>query len=150
MATGATYGKLHLLATDAKLGFVHDAVLQLAERYEWSLQAWAVLSNHCHFLAVAADEPRSLAALIRHLHSDTARKLNRLNSAQGRRVWYQHWEQRITPETSCLARLNYVHCSPVRHAVVPEATMYRWCSARWFELNTDPSFAATVWSFKTD
>ncbi|MFO8008230.1 MAG: hypothetical protein R6V05_10890 [Candidatus Brocadiia bacterium] len=150
MVTAGTCGRRHLLATNARLQLVHDALLQLAERYGWSLQAWAVLSNHYHFVAVAPDEPGSLAAFVRHLHSDTARKLNRLDSVQGRRVWYQYWDQRITYAISYLARLKYVHYNAVKHGVVPEAMMYRWCSARWFELNAQRSFVETVRSFKTD
>ncbi len=150
MVTGATYKKEPLLAADARLQLVHDALLQLAERYQWSLEAWAVLSNHYHFVAVAPEEPGSLAAFIRHLHSDTARELNRLDSEQGRRVWYQYWEQRITHETSYLARLNYVHHNPVKHGVVRDATTYKWCSARWFKANAEASFVETVRSFETD
>jgi putative transposase len=150
MVTGATYGKKPLLSTDARLQLVHDALLQLAERYAWSLEAWAVLSNHYHFVAVAPEETDSLPAFIRHLHSHTARELNRRDGAEGRRAWYQYWDQRITHETSYLARLNYVHYNAVKHGVVRDATTYRWCSARWFELNAEPSFVQTVRSFRTD
>jgi putative transposase len=138
MVTGAVYQKKSLLKDDRRLALVHDSLLELADHYGWSLQAWAVLANHYHFVATAQEGADTLAALIRHLHSVTARELNRLDSTEGRRVWFQYWDTRISYETSYLARLKYVHHNPAKHGLVGEATQYRWCSARWFEMNAPP------------
>ena len=150
MVTAGTYRKRPLLCSEEKLDLVRDALLEVAGHYGWRLQAWAVLPNHYHFVAVAPDEPESLSSFIRHLHSDTARRLNRLDDASGRRVWYQYWENMITFERSYLARLKYVHFNPVKHGLVQEPTAYRWCSAKWFEVNASASFVRTVRSFRID
>jgi len=150
IVTAGTYRKHHLLQTDRKLQLVHDSLLELAGRYGWSLQAWAVLSNHYHFVAIAPEEPKSLGALIKHLHSDTARRLNQLDGASGRRVWYQYWESKISFENSYLARLRYVHLNPVKHGLAQEPTAYKWSSAKWFELHAPQSLVKTVESFKVE
>jgi putative transposase len=150
MVTAGTYRRRHLLDTDAKLRAVTDALLKLAEHYRCSLQAWAVLRNHYHFLAAAPEWPGGLRKLVKHLHSTTARRLNRLDGCPGRKVWYQYWDTRITYQRSYLARLKYVIYNPVKHGLVEEPTAYPWCSAAWFERNASPAFRKTVESFKVD
>jgi putative transposase len=117
--------------------------------HRWELQAWAVMSNHYHFVGVS-EQPVSLPVLIRQLHSDTARELNRQDATPGRRVWFEYWDTHLTFEKSYYARLNYVHSNPVHHGLVRVATEYRWCSAAWFEQNADVAFQRMVSSFKYD
>lgn len=150
MVTAGTYLKRHLMDTNGKLGYVHDTLLELAQEHGWSLQAWAVLSNHYHFVAVKDEHSGELSSLARHLHSITARELNALDGKEGRKVWYEYWDSRITYQSSYLARLKYVHHNPVKHGVAREAKNYPWCSAAWFELNAPRSFANIVQNLKTD
>lgn len=56
------------------------------------------------------------------LHEKTAKWINRLENAVGRKVWHNFWETRLTYEKSYLARLNYVHQNPVKHGLVLVAT----------------------------
>jgi putative transposase len=150
MVTGGTYERRPLFDHPRDLQMLHDALLRLSRRYGWPLQAWAVFANHYHFVACSPDEPASLRAMLRHLHSETARTLNRQHGAAGRRVWFQYWESRITYDRSYLARLKYVICNPVHHHLVADPTAYPWCSAKWFEETSTPAFRRTVESFKTD
>jgi len=75
------------------------------------------------------------------LHAKIAGWVNRLDQTPQRKVWYNYRETALTFRLSYLARLNYVHQNPVKHGLVPVASLYPWCSAAWFE-NTAP--AATV------
>ena len=59
-------------------------------------------------------------------------------------------DTRVTHQTSYMARLRYVNQNPVHHQLVPEASLYRWCSAAWFETNAPKSFVESVARFKTD
>ncbi|MGB8475864.1 MAG: hypothetical protein WCE61_17420, partial [Candidatus Acidiferrum sp.] len=59
-------------------------------------------------------------------------------------------ETRLTYEKSYLARLNYVHQNPVKHGLVPVASLYPWCSAPWFERTARPAQIRTIHRFKTD
>ena len=150
IVTGATHGKHHLFRDPKVLTFVHDQLIGLAEQYEWKLQAWAVFSNHYHFVALSPENAKTLQRLIRHLHSVTAREVNLRDGTAGRKVWHEYWDTRLTYEKSYLARLHYVHQNPVRHGLVKNAIAYPWCSAAWFEQRAIPAFFNTVTSFKID
>jgi putative transposase len=127
-----------------------DRLLSLALKYEWLLEAWALFSNHYHFVVVSGEKPEPLNQLIRHLHSVTARAVNALDRTAGRKVRFEFWDTHLTFERSYRARLNYVHQNPVRHGLVGAAVAYPWCSAAWFEQQADRSFFQTVSSFPTD
>lgn len=116
----------------------------------WQLQAWALLSNHYHFIAASPEDPGTLRRFLAKLHMTTAKKLNEWDGTPGRKVWYQFWDSYITFERSYLARLNYVHHNPVHHGVADDALEYRWCSARWFSENAPSALAATVEICKID
>lgn len=148
--TTGTYLKAHHFRGPERLTLLHDTLLELAELYDWQLQAWAIMSNHYHFMADSPNDAQSLHRLIRHLHSVTAREVNRLDATPGRKVWHNFWETHLTFHESYLARLNYVHRNPVKHRLVTVPEQYQWCSAAWFAQTADPSFQRTVSTFRTD
>jgi putative transposase len=151
MVTASTCGKSPYLGSRKRLRYVHERLISLANHYGWTLQAWAVLSNHYHFVAVSPEEGAgSLSRFISHLHTDTARFLNELDGELGRKVWQNYWDTQITHDTSHYARLKYVNENAVHHGLVNDATDYPWCSARWFEKVSSVSFYNVVNSFKTD
>jgi len=49
-------------------------LFECAEEYGWELKAWAVLSNHCHFVASSPGHPAMLRRMISKLHTLTARE----------------------------------------------------------------------------
>ena len=150
MVTAATLHKTHAFESPEKLTLLENKLLGLAKKYGWQLEAWAVFSNHYHFVGRSEVESGSLRAFLKHLHSDTARELNRLDGVQGRQVWHNFWDTKLTFETSYLARLNYVHQNPVKHGLVQVANQYRWCSAAWFERVAPASAVKTIYGFKAD
>jgi putative transposase len=92
----------------------------------------------------------NIKALLRRIHSLTARELNLLDNAAGRKVWHNYRETQLTYEKSYYARLHYVHDNPVRHGLVPLAENYQWCSMGWFVQRGEATFVRKVLSFKTD
>ena len=146
MVTAGTYQKKHYLNTSERLDLVERRLFACAEEFGWELHAWAVLSNHYHFVARPIGNPSSLRRVMAKLHMTTSKLLNQLDKTPGRRVWDSH----ITFEHSYLARLNYVHSNPVHHEIVTEATAYPWCSAAWFERIAPAAFVKAVSNFKTD
>ena len=60
MITGATYQKAHRLWDTQRLDLMLEHLLATADEFRWLLQAWAVMSNHYHFVATSPDEPESL------------------------------------------------------------------------------------------
>ncbi len=147
IVTGATYQKEHHFRMNDRLTLLHDRLLSLSKVYKWELHAWAVFSNHYHFIAKSPSDPKSLNVFVSHLHQSTASAVNHLDKCLNRQVWYQFWETRITYHRSYLARLNYVHQNPVKHGIVNKASLYPWCSAHQFEACANKAFIKSVYSF---
>jgi putative transposase len=150
MVTAGTYRKQRLFLDGPPLRMLHHALLTVAEKHAWRLEAWTVFPNHYHFIAAAPADAATLPIFLRELHSRTAIALNRHDATPGRKVWHNYWDTRLTNEVSYLARLNYVHQNPVKHGIVSVAADYPWCSAGWFERTATPAQVKTIYSFKTD
>jgi putative transposase len=150
MVTAGTYQKAHLFRGPDRLTMLQDRPLKITREHGWQLQAWAIFSNHYHFVTLSPEPSTPLRRLIQELHSVTARELNRLDGMENRKVWFEYWDTHLTYERSYLARLQYVHQNPVRHGLVRVATAYPWCSAAWFEQNASLAFLKTVTNFNTD
>ena len=150
MVTSGTLRKQHLFGGPEGLDFLESALLRLAKHYGWQLEAWAMFSNHYHFIGRPDGSATTLRKFLSHLHADTAREVNRLDEQQGRQVWHNYWESHLTFERSYLARLNYVHQNAVHHGLVAVANQYAWCSAAWFEREAAPAMVKTIYGFKTD
>jgi len=150
IVTSGTYDKLHHLSDDHRRDFILEMLFACATEFKWELRAWAIMSNHYHFVANAPETAAPLKRFIGKFHMLTAKKLNEWDSAPARKVWFQYWDTRITFEKSYLARLRYVHFNPVHHRIIDLAENYRWCSASWFNRTASPAFVETVNSFKID
>ena len=150
MITGATLDKQRLFNTDNKLSMLERELLSLAKQYQWQLEAWGVFVNHYHIITRGHGGNDSLEKFQKHLHANTARNLNKQDSSQGRQVWYNYWDKKLTFERSYLARLNYVHQNAVKHGLVAVANQYPWCSAAWFERTASPAAIKTIYSFPID
>jgi putative transposase len=127
-------------------------LLGLLREAGWQLEAWAVLSNHYHF--VGHSQPAgegaaiSLGNLLQKLHSLSTKEANRREGKPGRsRLWQNYRETLITFQSSYLARLNYVHQNPVHHGLVTDARDWKWGSAARFEQSVTPAWAKTIRSF---
>lgn len=150
MITAGTLYKLRLLNTPAKLDLVERLLLGLAMKCAWQLEAWAILTNHYHFVARGSANSVAMPEFLRELHSVSAREINRLDGVEGRVVWYNYWDTRLTYQYSYLVRLAYVHRNAVKHGIVPVANQYPWCSAAWFERTASPAQVKSIYSFKID
>jgi putative transposase len=148
--TAATYQKEHFFRGRERLEVLHRGLLSVARKYRWQLEAWAVFSNHYHFVGHSPDEENtadSLRPMLALLHERTAKWINRLDAAPGRKVWHNFFETKLTFEKSYFARLAYTHRNPVRHGLVPVATQYPWCSAGWFETTAESAQVRTIYRF---
>lgn len=151
--TARTLRQIEYFNSPERLSRVRDRLLDLASQYGWRLEAWAVLSNHYHFVghspegSVSAD---SLHKLLKHFHADVSRFINRLDGVEGRKIWHNFRETLLTFQESYLARLNYTHRNAVHHRLVLQAEDYPWCSAAAFEKACTPAWSKTIRSFKFD
>ena len=151
--TSGTYLKRHHFCGADRLRVLHRGLLTVARDFNWSWEAWAVFSNHYHFVGHSPGEEQdasSLSQMLGMLHTKTARWVNRLDQAPNRQVWHNFWDTRLTYQKSYLARLNYVHQNPAKHGLVSVANQYPWCSARWFERTASAAQVKSIYRFKTD
>ena len=151
--TAATYLKARFFHAPVRLELLHDALLAHTRDFGWQLEAWAVFSNHYHFIArPSLDGPvkGDLGKMVKALHEWTARKLNTMDHTPGRQVWHNYWDTHLTFESSYRARLNYVMQNPVKHGLVKDAKDYPWCSAAWFERVNTGAWVQTIHRFKID
>ncbi len=151
MITAGTYGKEHHFLGTNRLGYFHDFLLSTVAEFQWRLEAWAVFSNHYHFIAEAPPAGSdSLRPMLRKLHSISAKWVNAQDGTPARKVWHNFLESHIVTENSHLARLHYVHANAVHHKVALVANEYPWCSAAWFEQHSSPARIKTVYGFPAD
>jgi putative transposase len=150
IVTAGTLHKQHYFQGVERLGLLQEELFASATTYGWELQAWALFSNHYHFIAYAAADAATLKRMLQRFHSATSRAINRLDSMPGRQVWFQFWDTCLTHKASYYARLNYVHNNAVHHGLASGAEQYEFCSAAWFATNADPAFYKRVCSYRYD
>ena len=150
--TARTAEQRHLLAADDMKDWFQALLFELTAEFAWTLEAWAVLSNHYHFTAHSpAGGAESLGAMVQKLHSLTTKELNRRENQPGRtRLWQNFRETHLTFQCSYLARLHYVHQNAVHHGLVRVGSDWKWCSARAFKEAVTPAWVKTIASFKYD
>lgn len=151
--TASTYAREHPFRGHDRLAVLQRGLLKLTAAAGWQLEAWAIFSNHYHFIAHSpkdANDASSLTAVLTELHSKTAVWVNDLDRAPSSKVWFNYHDTRLSYQRSYLARLNYVHQNPVKHGLVPVANQYPWCSAAWFERTASPAQVRSIYRFKTE
>jgi len=151
--TASTYLKTHHFSTAQRLDVLQRGLLSISHDFSWILEAWAVFSNHYHFVAhspTSSEDASSLSQMLGVLHASTAGWINGLDGKPTRKVWHNFWDTKLTYEKSYLARLNYVHQNAVKHGLVHVANHYQWCSARWFEQVVPTAMVQSIYRFKID
>src|SRR5438874_3019376 len=68
IVTAGTLHKQHFFCRPECLDLLESALLRLAKRFGWQLEAWAVFSNHYHFVANAQAGAEDLRRFLKQLH----------------------------------------------------------------------------------
>jgi REP element-mobilizing transposase RayT len=87
IVTGSTHKKAHFFRGAERLQVLQRGLLSVAGQFDWQLEAWAVFSNHYHFVAHSpgdALDASSLSAMLSVLHVKTAAWINKLDHQSGR------------------------------------------------------------------
>ena len=97
--TARTAERRDLLASDEMKDWFQEKLLELAQEFGWTLEAWAIFSNHYHLIAHSPPESgggASLGELVRKLHSLTTKELNRRDNKPCRsRLWQNFRETHL-------------------------------------------------------
>jgi putative transposase len=150
IVTASTLYKEHFFRGQDRLTLLEGKLLALATKHNVTLEAWAVFSNHYHFVAHTTGAENQLATLLACLHAESAEEINRQDRTPGRQGWFNYWDTQLTYEKSYLARLNYVHQNAVKHGLARQGRDYPWCSAAWFERVATRAQVKTIYGFKID
>src|SRR6185503_19824587 len=76
--TAGTYRKKHHFRGADRMKVLHRGLLTVARDFGWELEAWAVFSNHYHFIGHSPDEGADgLSRMLGLLHKKTAKWINR-------------------------------------------------------------------------
>lgn len=85
--TARAAGQEHLLIEDDMKDWFQETLFSGAGEFGWTLEAWAILSNHYHFIghSPATEEGAavSLGPMVRKLHSLATKELNRREGTPG-------------------------------------------------------------------
>src|SRR4029453_3585666 len=79
--TAGTYHKAHYFRTPQRLDVLARGLLTTVRNFSWRLEAWAVFSNHYHFVAHSPDDSESASSL--------SQMLAVLHTRKSR--WVTHW-----------------------------------------------------------
>ena len=91
--TVGTYLRQHHFRGRERLAVLHRGLLKVCREFSWNLEAWAVFSNHYHFVAhppLGHPTAESLRDMLGKLHGKTAKWINRLDRAEIRKVWHNY------------------------------------------------------------
>lgn len=149
LVTTATQHEAPLFRGELRLDFLQNTLVELAQQFGWELQAWTIVPNHYHFIAISP-APQTLHALVEQFHAVTARYLKQQDNSLGPRIWSPAGERFLSHENTYLSRLKDVHFNPVQHGLVRDAARYPWCSAPWFARKADRFFYQAIKNYPAD
>jgi hypothetical protein len=95
--TASTLHKQHYFDTPEKRDLLERHLLTIAQQCAWQLEAWAVFANHYRIVARGNPGSLNLGGFLHDLHGVTSRELNQLDDVQGRQVWFNFRDTRLTP-----------------------------------------------------
>ena len=104
-----------------------DVLGEQADKYQCTLHAYVLMTNHVHLLLTPREED-SAALLMKHLGQRYVQYINRTYQRTGT-LWEGRFKSCLTQEeTYVLTCYRYIELNPVRAGVVSHPKDYRWSS----------------------
>lgn len=121
---------------------------KLNTRFDFNILAYAIMSNHYHFLIKTGDTP--ISDIIFNLNNIYAKYYNEKLSRSGH-VFESRFNSKVVLEDAYLiCLLRYIHRNPVRANIVKNVHEYRWTSHYFYKNNINnfvyPSFILNILS----
>ena len=104
-----------LFATGRSGSAFEKALFETAERCEWKLYAYVIMSNHYH-LAMMTPQP-NLVEGMKWLQGTFATRFNRYNGERGHVFQGRYKSLLIEESRPLLGLINYIHLNPVRAGI---------------------------------
>jgi putative transposase len=121
-----------------------------ADKYQFNLWAYCLMSNHIHLLAVPQVQD-SLAFGIGLVNQNYTRYINRKYLRSGR-LWQNRFFSCIVDTDEHLGEVaRYIENNPVKAGMIAEARNYKWSSARYhLEDEQDSLMKRSLWLEEKD
>lgn len=129
--TVGVYKKQHLLNTVKKQIHLAHIIHTVLSEFSYKLYAWVVLTNHYHILT-HSHKGKDLPLFLKKAHSKYALWLNKQDNMQGRKVFYQYWDEFFEGEAGFFRFMNYIHYNPVKHGYVKAMEQWRASSVHTY------------------
>jgi len=145
MISASTRRRARLLAAEQAKALFRDGLRSVALRMGLRLKAWVVLDDHYHLLLRSGrgmDVPRFCA----QFHGLTARQVNLMDGALGRRVWDNYWDSCVRSEADLWVRFNYIHLNPVKHGYVAHPEDWAYSSYDYYRRGKGEEWLQDCWS----
>ena len=140
MLTGSIYEQVHRMRSPQRKAEWRDAFQGAAKIYGWQIIAWVVLDNHYHAIVQSPEHATNLSKFINSYHKLTARKWNREDGMEGRKVWWNYWDRCIRSEDDYYSRIKYVRWNPVKHGLMERPENYEFSNYKAY-LNAGTDFS---------
>lgn len=115
--TARTIDLKNYFNTENKKKILKSIMMRAVKKFELSLLAWVILSNHYH-LIIKIDSKNKLSSFINNFHANSSRELNTLENKQGRKIWWNYFDKCLESEKDFWTRFNYIHNNPIKHGYV--------------------------------
>ncbi|CCJ34514.1 transposase [Caloramator australicus] len=117
-------------------------------RFDFNILAYAIMSNHYHFLIKTGDTP--ISDIIFNLNNIYAKYYNEKLNRSGH-VFESRFNSKVVLDDAYLiCLLRYIHRNPVRANIVKSVDEYRWTSHYFYKNNINnfvyPSFILNILS----
>ena len=119
----------HIGWSDRRMDDFSEALLTAVGEFCERIDAWVVLPNHYHILALTAAIPELLSSMGR-LHGRTSHAWNGEENTRGRKVWFNSVERPIRSDRHHIVAMQYIHHNPVKHRYADKWTEWKWSSAK--------------------
>jgi len=135
--TARTIDRNHYFDTDRKKKIFCSCLKAGVKKFEISLYAWVLLSNHYHLL-FKINKGADLSGFLNFINGRSSFELNKLENQSGRKIWYQYFDRCIRDQLDFFRHFNYIHNNPVKHSQcrnLTEAESYPFSSAgKWVKI----------------
>ena len=117
-----------VFVNDSDFRYYLDNLIEWKAKYDISVYAYCLMTNHVHLILVPNTEGHTISKLMRRLSARQGRRVNRLERRVGT-LWAGRFKSSVVDKDDYLmACLRYVELNPVRAGIVPRPEEYHWSS----------------------
>ena len=130
--TGRLYSDSKVFYKNSNKDIFLNLLFDKIKIFDYQIFTFAVLLNHYHLLLKINKKP--ISDFINQLQGSSSFIINRIESRQGRKNFYQYWDWCIRNEADFYKHFNYINQNPIKHGLVKnleELVNYKYCGYKY-------------------